>query len=174
MSAFGDPSLYLEKKIEDPHHVEIQILADQHHNVIHLGERECSIQRRHQKVIEECPSPFITNETRQKMCDAAVRAAKEIGYTNAGTMEFLVDANQNFYFLEINTRVQVEHPTTELVTGVDIVKEQIRIASGLPLQFQQEDIHFQGAAIECRVYAEDPFQNFMPSPGKILNFVCRQ
>lgn len=168
MSAFGDPSLYLEKKIEDPHHVEIQILADQHHNVIHLGERECSIQRRHQKVIEECPSPFITNETRQKMCDAAVRAAKEIGYTNAGTMEFLVDANQNFYFLEMNTRVQVEHPTTELVTGVDIVKEQIRIASGLPLQFRQEDIHFQGAAIECRVYAEDPFQNFMPSPGKIL------
>jgi acetyl-CoA carboxylase, biotin carboxylase subunit len=168
MAAFGDSSIYLEKKIEQPHHVEIQILADQHHNVIHLGERECSIQRRHQKVIEECPSPFITNETRQKMCDVAVRAAKEIGYTNAGTMEFLVDANQNFYFLEMNTRVQVEHPTTELVTGVDIVKEQIRIASGLPLQFRQEDIHFQGSAIECRVYAEDPLQNFMPSPGKIL------
>jgi acetyl-CoA carboxylase, biotin carboxylase subunit len=168
MAAFGDPSLYLEKKIEHPHHVEIQILADHHKNVIHLGERECSIQRRHQKVIEECPSPFITNETRQKMCDVAVRTAKEIGYTNAGTMEFLVDANQNFYFLEMNTRVQVEHPTTELVTGVDIVKEQIRIASGLPLQFRQEDIQFQGAAIECRIYAEDPTQNFLPSPGKIM------
>lgn len=168
MAAFGDSSLYIEKKIENPHHVEIQLLADHQGNVIHLGERECSIQRRHQKVIEECPSPFISNETRQKMCEAAVHAAKDIGYTNAGTMEFLVDANQNFYFLEMNTRVQVEHPTTEMVTGVDIVKEQIRIASGLTLRFHQEDIHFQGAALECRIYAEDPANHFMPSPGKIM------
>ncbi|HSE41715.1 MAG TPA: acetyl-CoA carboxylase biotin carboxylase subunit [Acidobacteriota bacterium] len=168
LAAFGDASVYLEKKILDPHHVEIQVLADHFGNVIHLGERECSIQRRHQKVIEECPSPFISNATREKMCAVAVRAAKDIGYTNAGTMEFLVDADQNFYFLEMNTRVQVEHPTTEMVTGVDIVKEQICIASGERLQFRQEDIVFRGAAIECRIYAEDAEHNFMPSPGKIL------
>jgi acetyl-CoA carboxylase biotin carboxylase subunit len=166
-SAFGDSSVYLEKQIKHPHHVEIQVIADHFGNVIHLGERECSIQRRHQKVIEECPSPFISNETREKMCAAAVRATKEMAYTNAGTMEFLVDADQNFYFLEMNTRVQVEHPTTEMVTGVDIVKEQIRIASGERLQFNQEDIVLRGAAIECRIYAEDPEQNFLPSPGKI-------
>ncbi len=166
-SAFGDSSVYLEKQIKNPHHVEIQLLADHFGNVIHLGERECSIQRRHQKVIEECPSPFISSETREKMCVAAVRAAKDIGYTNAGTMEFLVDADQNFYFLEMNTRVQVEHPTTEMVTGIDIVKEQIRIASGEQLQFNQEDVAFRGAAIECRIYAEDPEQNFLPYPGKI-------
>jgi acetyl-CoA carboxylase biotin carboxylase subunit len=167
LSAFGDSSVYLEKQIKDPHHVEIQVLADHFGNVIHLGERECSIQRRHQKVIEECPSPFVTNDTREKMYSAAVRTAKDIGYTNAGTMEFLVDENQNFYFLEMNTRVQVEHPTTEMVTGIDIVKEQIRIASGKKLQFSQQDVVLRGAAIECRIYAEDPEHNFLPSPGLI-------
>ena len=166
-SAFGDSSVYLEKKIEDPHHVEVQILADQHGNVLHLGERECSIQRRHQKVIEECPSPFISRNTRKKMTEVAVNAAREIGYTNAGTMEFLVDADQNFYFLEMNTRLQVEHPVTECVTGIDIVKEQIRIAAGEKLTLSQKDIVFRGAALECRVYAEDPENHFMPSPGKI-------
>jgi len=166
-SAFGDPSLYLERRIERPHHVEVQILADHHGTVLHLGERECSIQRRHQKVIEESPSPFISEETRRKMCETAVHAASGIGYTNAGTMEFLVDADQNYYFLEMNTRLQVEHPVTEMVTGIDIVKEQIRIASGERLQQAQESIPFRGAAIECRIYAEDPDHNFMPSPGKI-------
>lgn len=166
-AAFGDASVYLEKKIESPHHVEVQVLADHHGNVIHLGERECSIQRRHQKVIEESPSPFISPETRRKMWAAAVGAAREIGYTNAGTMEFLVDESQNFYFLEMNTRLQVEHPVTEMVSGVDIVKEQIRIASGERLRIRQEEIQFHGAAIECRVYAEDPENKFMPSPGRI-------
>lgn len=166
-SAFGDSSIYLEKKIENPHHVEVQVLADHHGNVIHLGERECSIQRRHQKVIEESPSPFLQPPARKKMTELAVMAAKEIGYTNAGTMEFLVDADQNFYFLEMNTRLQVEHPVTESVTGVDIVKEQIRVASGKALSCLQKDISFRGAAIECRIYAEDPEHNFMPSPGKI-------
>lgn len=166
-AAFGDSSVYLEKKIESPHHVEVQVLADHHGNVIHLGERECSIQRRHQKVIEECPSPFISPETRTKMTAVAAKAAKQIGYTNAGTMEFLVDANQNFYFLEMNTRLQVEHPVTECVTGFDIVKEQIRIASGEKLSSSQKNIVFRGAAIECRIYAEDPEYNFVPSPGKI-------
>lgn len=166
-SAFGDPSIYLERSIERPHHVEVQILADQHGTVLHLGERECSIQRRHQKVIEESPSPFISNETRQRMCDMAVQAASGIGYTNAGTMEFLVDEEQKFYFLEMNTRLQVEHPITEMVTGIDIVKEQIRIAAGERLESTQASIPFRGAAIECRIYAEDPDHNFMPSPGKI-------
>lgn len=166
-AAFGDPSVYLEKKIDRPHHVEIQILADHHGHVIHLGERECSIQRRHQKVIEESPSPFLSPETRDRMCETAVKAAREIGYTNAGTMEFLVDAHGNFYFLEMNTRLQVEHPITEARTGVDIVKEQIRIASGEPLSYSQSQIQFRGAAIECRIYAEDPENHFMPSPGKI-------
>jgi acetyl-CoA carboxylase biotin carboxylase subunit len=167
LSAFDDSAVYIEKLIENPHHVEVQVLGDKHGNVIHLGERECSIQRRHQKVIEESPSPFISPETRRKMTELAARAAKEIGYTNAGTMEFLVDADQNFYFLEMNTRLQVEHPVTEMVTGVDIVQEQIRIASGEPLSHKQSDITFRGAAIECRIYAEDPDHNFMPSPGKI-------
>ena len=166
-SAFGDSSVYLEKKVENPHHVEIQVLADHHGNVIHLGERECSIQRRHQKVIEESPSPFLKSATRKKMTELAVKAAKEIGYTNAGTMEFLVDGDQNFYFLEMNTRLQVEHPVTECVTGIDIVKEQIRIASGQPLSYSQKDIVFHGSAIECRIYAEDPDHSFIPSPGKI-------
>lgn len=167
LSAFGDSSVYLEKLIEAPHHVEVQVLGDRNGNVIHLGERECSVQRRHQKVIEESPSPFITQETRAQMCELAVKTAREIGYTNAGTMEFLVDDQQHFYFLEMNTRLQVEHPVTEMVTGVDIVKEQIRIASGNSLSWKQTDIHFRGAAIECRIYAEDPDRNFMPSPGKI-------
>jgi acetyl-CoA carboxylase biotin carboxylase subunit len=166
-AAFGTGALYLEKKIENPHHVEVQILADHHGKVLHLGERECSIQRRHQKVIEECPSPFITQKTREKMWQTAVAAAKVIGYTNAGTMEFLVDGDQNFYFLEMNTRLQVEHPVTEMVTGVDIVKEQIRVAFGEPIAYKQEDIVFQGSAVECRIYAEDPEKNFLPSPGKI-------
>lgn len=166
-SAFGDSSVYLEKKIERPHHVEVQVLADHHGNVIHLGERECSIQRRHQKVIEESPSPFISPATRSKMWSVAVEAARTIGYTNAGTMEFLVDDQENFYFLEMNTRLQVEHPVTEMVTGIDVVKEQIRIASGQPLSFRQEDVKFRGSAIECRIYAEDPNNKFMPSPGKI-------
>ena len=166
-SSFGDSSVYLEKKIENPHHVEVQVLADHHGNVVHLGERECSIQRRHQKVIEESPSPFISKETRQNMTGIAVKAARDIGYTNAGTMEFLVDADQNFYFLEMNTRLQVEHPVTECVTGIDIVKEQIRISFGEKLNFSQKDIVFRGAAIECRIYAEDPEHSFMPSPGKI-------
>jgi acetyl-CoA carboxylase biotin carboxylase subunit len=166
-AAFGDSSVYLERKIEAPHHVEVQILADHHGNVIHLGERECSIQRRHQKVIEESPSPFISPETRERMTTIAVKAAREIGYTNAGTMEFLVDADQNFYFLEMNTRLQVEHPVTECVTGIDIVKEQIRISHGEKLSVSQQDVVFRGAAVECRIYAEDPEHNFMPSPGKI-------
>jgi len=166
-SAFGDPAIYLEKKIENPHHVEVQVLGDHYGSVIHLGERECSIQRRHQKVIEESPSPFISEATRKKMTGVAVMAAKEIGYTNAGTMEFLVDADQNFYFLEMNTRLQVEHPVTETVTNVDIVQEQIRIASGKKLRYSQEDISFRGVAIECRIYAEDPEHGFVPSPGKI-------
>ncbi len=166
-SAFGDSSVYLEKKIDAPHHVEVQILADHHGHTIHLGERECSIQRRHQKVIEETPSPFISANTRKKMTDLAAAAAASIGYTSAGTMEFLVDSQQNFYFLEMNTRLQVEHPITEMVTGVDIVKEQIRIASGLPLSYRQQEIRFYGAAIQCRIYAEDPNKRFMPAPGKI-------
>ncbi len=169
LSAFGDASVYLEKTILEPHHIEVQILGDQHGNVVHLGERECSIQRRHQKVIEESPSPFVSESTRADMCEIAVRAAQEIGYTNAGTMEFLVDADQKFYFLEMNTRLQVEHPVTEMVTSIDMVKEQFRIASGEKLSFGQKDIRFRGAAIECRIYAEDPDKNFMPSPGKILS-----
>jgi acetyl-CoA carboxylase, biotin carboxylase subunit len=167
-AAFGDPAVYLERKIENPHHVEVQVLADHHGTVIHLGERECSIQRRHQKVIEECPSPFISEATRNKMTSIAAAAAKEIGYTNAGTMEFLVDADQNFYFLEMNTRLQVEHPVTEAVTNIDLVQQQIRVASGEKLRYSQEDVTFRGAAIECRIYAEDPEHGFIPSPGKIV------
>lgn len=169
LAAFGDASIYIEKRIEDPHHVEVQLLGDEFGNMIHLGERECSIQRRHQKVIEECPSPFISEATRGRMCLLAADAARKFGYTNAGTMEFLVDADQNFYFLEMNTRVQVEHPVTEIVSGVDIVKEQIRIALGEPMTVRQEDVHFRGHAIECRIYAEDPYNGFLPSPGLITS-----
>jgi acetyl-CoA carboxylase, biotin carboxylase subunit len=166
-AAFGDSAVYLEKLIADPRHIEFQILADRHGNVIHLGERECSIQRRHQKVIEECPSPLMTAELRETMGAAAVRIARACGYENAGTVEFLVDAERKFYFLEVNTRLQVEHPVTEWVTGLDLVKEQFRIASGERLGLRQEEVQWCGAALECRVYAEDPANNFFPSPGKI-------
>ena len=166
-AAFGDSAVYLEKLLVDPRHIEFQILADRYGNVIHLGERECSIQRRHQKVIEECPSPLMTAELRETMGAAAVRIAKACGYENAGTVEFLVDAERNFYFLEVNTRLQVEHPVTELVTGIDLVKEQFRIAAGEKLGLRQKEVEWRGAALECRIYAEDPANNFFPSPGKI-------
>ena len=165
--AFNDDSIYLEKFIENPRHVEIQILADEHGNAIHLGERDCSIQRRNQKVLEETPSSILKPETRKKMGEVAVNAVKEIGYTNAGTIEFLVDKNQDFYFMEMNTRVQVEHPVTEMVTGIDIIKEQIKIASGEKLTYQQEDICFTGHSMEARINCENPSKNFMPSPGTI-------
>lgn len=165
--SFGDDSIYLEKFIENPRHVEIQILADEHGNCIHLGERDCSIQRRNQKIIEETPSMAINGKTRKKMGQVAVKAVKEIGYTNAGTIEFLVDKNQDFYFMEMNTRVQVEHPITEMITGIDIIKEQIKIASGEKLSLEQEDITFTGHVMEARINAENPDKNFMPCPGKI-------
>lgn len=163
---FGDGSMYIEKFVEKPRHIEIQILADQEGNTVYLWERECSIQRRHQKVVEEAPSSFISEETRKKMGEAAVTAAKSIGYKNAGTIEFLVDADQNFYFLEMNTRLQVEHPITEEITGLDLVKEQLEIAAGQTLSFVQEDVKRDGHAIEVRIYAEDP-KTFFPSPGTI-------
>jgi acetyl-CoA carboxylase biotin carboxylase subunit len=166
-SAFGDESVYLEKFIEEPRHVEFQVVADYHGNVVHLFERECSIQRRHQKIIEESPSVALNDELRSKMGETAKRVIKESGYTNAGTVEFLLDKNKNFYFLEVNARIQVEHPVTEFVTGIDLVKLQIRIAAGEPLPFQQEDVHQKGHAIECRIYAEDPENNFLPSLGTI-------
>jgi acetyl-CoA carboxylase biotin carboxylase subunit len=170
-SSFGDGNVYLEKLVEGARHIEIQILADGQDNVIHLGERECSIQRRHQKLLEESPSPFIgeDEEFRQKIGAVAVRAAQAVNYVNAGTIEFLVDKDKNFYFLEMNTRLQVEHPVTELVTGVDIVKEQMRIARGRSLRHKQEDIHQNGWAIECRINAEDPYNNFNPSTGRITH-----
>ncbi|MDR2883613.1 MAG: acetyl-CoA carboxylase biotin carboxylase subunit [Deferribacteraceae bacterium] len=166
-NAFGDDSVYVEKYIVNPHHIELQVLGDKHGNVIHLHERECSIQRRHQKVIEESPSPFLNDETRQKMFKVGVEACKKIGYYSAGTLEFIVDKDQNFYFLEMNTRLQVEHPVTEYCTGADLVRDMIMIADGAVLPFKQEDIEHRGAAIECRIYAEDPENNFMPSPGLI-------
>jgi acetyl-CoA carboxylase biotin carboxylase subunit len=170
-AAFGDASLYLEKAIERPRHIEIQIFADTHGNVVHLGERECSIQRRHQKVIEECPSPINEPALRAQMGAAAIKIARAVNYTGAGTVEFLVaEATREFYFLEMNTRLQVEHPVTELVTGIDLVREQITVADGAPLSFKQDDICWNGHAIECRVYAEDPDNNFLPSPGRI-NFL---
>ena len=165
-AGFGNPDVYIEKFCERPRHVEIQILADKHGNVIHLGERDCSIQRRHQKLLEEAPCPVLSDEIRKKMGDCAVAAAKAVGYTSVGTMEFLLDKNNDFYFMEMNTRVQVEHPVTEMITGVDIIKEQIRSAAGLPLRFKQSDIKINGHAIECRINAEHPFK-FTPSPGKI-------
>ncbi|WP_042144610.1 acetyl/propionyl/methylcrotonyl-CoA carboxylase subunit alpha [Paucisalibacillus sp. EB02] len=166
---FGDGAMFLEKKIDDARHIEIQLLADSHGNVVHLFERECSIQRRNQKVIEEAPSPFISGTTRTKMGNAAVDAALALGYTNAGTIEFLVDKDENFYFLEMNTRIQVEHPITEEITGIDIVEEQINIANGKELSFKQEDLTINGHAIEARIYAEDP-KTFFPSPGHITSF----
>ena len=165
--AFNDDSLYLEKFVENPRHVEIQILADEHGNCIHLGERDCSVQRRNQKVLEETPSGILDEKTRKKMGEVAVKAVKEIGYSNAGTIEFLVDKNKDFYFMEMNTRVQVEHPVTEMVTGVDIIKEQIKIAGGEELTYKQEDIKFDGHSMEVRINAENPDKNFMPCPGTI-------
>ncbi len=165
-AGFGNPDVYIEKYCERPRHVEIQILADKHGNVIHLGERDCSIQRRHQKLIEEAPCPVLTPELRKRMGECAVAAAKAVNYSSVGTMEFLLDQQGNFYFMEMNTRVQVEHPVTEMVTGIDIIKEQIRSAAGLPLRFRQEDIKIGGHSIECRINAEHPFK-FTPSPGKI-------
>jgi acetyl-CoA carboxylase, biotin carboxylase subunit len=171
--AFRNAEVYVEKLITRPRHIEIQVLGDRHGNMVHLGERECSIQRRHQKVIEECPSPLIERypEMRQQMGEAAIRAARAAGYYNAGTVEFLVDEDRRFYFLEVNTRLQVEHPVTELATGLDLVKLQIEIAAGAKLPFAQEDIAWRGSAIECRIYAEDPANNFLPFPGKITRLV---
>lgn len=166
-NAFGDDSVYIEKYIESPHHIEFQVLGDKHGNIIHLFERECSVQRRHQKVIEETPSPLLTPAIREEMGRHAVAAAKACGYFGAGTIEFIVDDNLNYYFLEMNTRLQVEHPITERVVGVDLVKEMINIANGNELPFKQGDLQQRGHAIECRIYAEDPENNFMPSPGKI-------
>ena len=170
-SAFGDDNVYLEKLILGARHIEIQVLADKFGNVIHLNERECSLQRRHQKLLEEAPSAFVDEDLRQRMGDVAVKAAEAVEYESAGTIEFLVDKDKSFYFLEMNTRLQVEHPITELVTGVDIVKEQIRIARGRKLSFSQDDIQINGAAIECRINAEDPHNNFMPSTGHISHVV---
>jgi acetyl-CoA carboxylase, biotin carboxylase subunit len=167
-AAFGDASVYLEKAIERPRHIEVQIFADTQGNIVHLGERECSIQRRHQKVIEECPSPLNDLKLRQRMGEAAIKIARAVNYVGAGTVEFLLaDGTRDFYFLEMNTRLQVEHPVTELVTGIDLVREQITVAAGAKLSFQQHDLRWNGHAIECRVYAEDPENNFFPSPGTI-------
>jgi acetyl-CoA carboxylase biotin carboxylase subunit len=164
---FGNPGVYLEKFLVEPRHIEIQVLADKHGNVIHLGERDCSIQRRYQKLIEEAPSPAISPEVRERMGQAALAAARSVDYSGAGTIEFLFDRDQNFYFMEMNTRIQVEHPVTEFVTGVDLVKEQILVAAGEPLSVSQEDISINGWSIECRINAERPEKNFMPSPGTI-------
>jgi acetyl-CoA carboxylase biotin carboxylase subunit len=166
-AAFGSPEVYVEKYIEEPRHIEFQILADEHGHVIHLGERDCSVQKRHQKLIEEAPSPALTAATRERMGALAVRAAQAIGYVNAGTMEFLVDRDRQFYFLEMNTRIQVEHPVTEFITSLDLVKQQILIASGRPLGLRQEDVVIRGHAIECRINAEDPDRNFAPCAGSI-------
>ena len=165
--AFADSTMYIEHFVENPRHIEFQILADKYGNVIHLGERDCSIQRNHQKLIEESPSVALSDELRKKMGDAAVKAAKAAGYENAGTIEFLLEKSGNFYFMEMNTRIQVEHPVTEWVTGIDLIKEQIRIADGQRLSFTQEDVKLTGHAIECRINAENPQKNFRPSPGTI-------
>lgn len=171
-TAFGNPGVYIEKYIEDFRHVEIQVLADSYGNTIHLGERDCSIQRRLQKLVEEAPSPALDDDMRRRMGEAAVKAAKAVNYTGAGTVEFIYDhRNKQFYFMEMNTRIQVEHPVTELITGVDLVKEQIRVAAGEKLSLTQEDVSFNGWAIECRINAENPAKNFMPSPGKIAMYL---
>ncbi|AUZ27038.1 MULTISPECIES: acetyl-CoA carboxylase biotin carboxylase subunit [Bacillus] len=171
-TAFGNPGVYIEKYIEDFRHVEIQVLADNYGNTIHLGERDCSIQRRLQKLLEESPSPALDSEIREQMGDAAVKAAKAVGYTGAGTVEFIYDyKEQRYYFMEMNTRIQVEHPVTEMVTGTDLIKEQIKVASGMELSLKQEDVEFEGWAIECRINAENPSKNFMPSPGEIKMYL---
>ena len=167
LKAFGNSSVYIEKYIEEPKHIEIQIIADNHGNYVHLGERDCSIQRRHQKIIEEAPSTVLTPELRNQMGEVALNAARAVGYTNAGTVEFLLDKDKNFYFLEMNTRLQVEHPVTERITGLDLAKEQILIAAGNKLSFTQEQVTLRGHSIECRIYAEDPFNGFLPDTGKI-------
>ncbi len=169
VKGFSDDTMYIEKYIEKPRHIEFQIMADRHGNVVHLGERDCSIQRRHQKVLEESPSAVISEDLRQRMGETATRAAKAVGYENAGTIEFLLDKNKNFYFMEMNTRIQVEHPVTEMVTGLDLIKEQIRVAAGEQLSVGQEEIQIHGHAIECRINAENPSKNFMPCPGLITN-----
>jgi len=169
LAAFGDDAVYIEKAVVRPRHIEIQVFSDTHGNHVHLGERECSIQRRHQKVIEEAPSPINSAELRLAMGECAVKVARAVNYVGAGTVEFLVsDLDRSFYFLEMNTRLQVEHPVTELVTGVDLVREQINVAAGSPLSFAQQDIKLEGHAIECRIYAEDPSNGFLPSPGRII------
>ena len=169
IKGFSDDTMYLERYVEKPRHIEFQIMADKYGNVVHLGERDCSIQRRHQKVLEESPSVAISEELRREMGETAVRAAKAVGYENAGTIEFLLDKNKNFYFMEMNTRIQVEHPVTELVSGLDLIKEQIRVAAGEPLSVTQKDVKITGHAIECRINAENPEKNFMPCPGLITN-----
>ncbi|HEY8394396.1 MAG TPA: acetyl-CoA carboxylase biotin carboxylase subunit, partial [Thermaerobacter sp.] len=166
-ASFGNGDVYVEKFLEEPRHVEIQVVADKHGHVVHLGERECSVQRRRQKLIEEAPSPAVDPELRARMAEAALRAAAAVDYVGAGTVEFLLDRHGNFYFIEMNTRIQVEHPVTEAITGIDLVKEQIRIAAGEPLSFRQEDVRFNGWAMECRINAEDPANRFLPSPGTI-------
>ncbi len=166
-AAFGNEGVYIEKLVERPRHVEVQVIADHHGNVVHLWERDCSTQRRHQKLIEESPAPALPDKVRQQICDSAVRLVKKAGYTNAGTVEFIVDQDRNFYFIEVNARIQVEHPVSEMVTGIDLIKAQIAVASGESLPWKQRDIKLSGSAIECRINAEDPTKNFQPSPGKI-------
>ncbi len=166
-AAFGNAGVYLEKFLERPRHIEVQVLADHHGNVVHMWERDCSTQRRHQKLIEESPAPVLPEKVRQQICDAAVRLVKKANYTNAGTVEFIVDRENNFYFIEVNARIQVEHPVTEMVTGIDLIKAQISVAAGEPLPFKQKEIKLTGAAIECRINAEDPSRNFQPCPGRI-------
>ncbi|MFM1653073.1 acetyl-CoA carboxylase biotin carboxylase subunit [Brevibacillus sp. B_LB10_24] len=171
-TAFGNPGVYLEKFVEGPRHVEIQIMADKYGKVVYLGERDCSIQRRHQKLIEEAPSPALSEELRRQMGEAAVAAAQAVSYSGAGTVEFLLDKYGNFYFMEMNTRIQVEHPVTEMITGIDLIKEQINVAAGLPLSFSQEDVKLNGWAIECRINAENAAKGFMPSPGRITEYLA--
>ncbi len=171
-AAFGNDAVYLEKFIDRPRHIEFQVLADQYGNVVHLGERDCSIQRRHQKLLEEAPSPAVSPELRERMGQLVLKAIRKVGYEGVGTIEFLCDSDMNFYFIEMNTRIQVEHPVTEMITNIDLLKEQIRVAAGEPLRFTQEDINFKGHAIECRINAENPAQNFMPSPGLIDGYIA--